>query len=748
MSNEVVKWLTSATFRRTEAEEEPEGKEWEVTIIGAKTSDALVTVDDQEYIKSKNGRLYAVEGIKESAPLWEGVKVYDNHLTQAEFEEKQGMRSPVKEWLGTIVSPWWDDASKQLKGIFKVVEDAFAKKLKNAWDQKVLDSIGLSIDTFIKEGLAVVYEGQTWPVVEGFEKIISCDTVGDPAAGGSFNRLIAANITEVQVTEQEIQAMINAAVTAAMESQKATVEATVKTILTEALATEDDADPTEEAKKAKKPDDEEMTDEEKAKMMKGQEALDRVALLESQILVKDAIAVAKLPEKLAAAAITSLSGRVVEKAQVDAVIKSLKEAQAANDPTGNETQPSGSSRNVQVGWTEQDKYAVEFARLLMGNSEFNRLRESETDKNGFVAERLNEAEWYKVWKKNDFKDIHSAYNVPALLAEWFGGNPLFDGRAMEAATTSSLATVVKNTVNIMIAADYSLQQRWYESIVKTEEVDTIDDMTLARLFGVNTLAVVPEGDPYTELVLVDEEETASFVKQGNYIGITMETLMRDKLNFVRTIPRRLSDTWYNTLSAHVAAVFTTNSATGPVLSDSGALFNATAVSTPGGHANLLTTALSTVATYAAARTAMRKQTNQPLGAGRKIQIEPKYLLVPEDLETTGLTIRNSQYIPGSANNDVNPFYQKFDVVTVPDWTDITDWALVGDPARWPAIWLIFPRGNRTPQLFTADSDVTGAMFTNDTLRFKARLLHYRFSATYSVAPVSDFRSLHKSNVAG
>jgi hypothetical protein len=260
------------------------------------------------------------------------------------------------------------------------------------------------------------------------------------------------------------------------------------------------------------------------------------------------------------------------------------------------------------------------------------------------------------------------------------------------------------------------------------------------------LDVVSEGGAYTELALADEEETATFVKQGNYIGVTMETLMSDKLNFVRTIPRRLSDTWYNTLSAHVAAVFTTNTATGPILSDSGALFNNTATATPGGHANLLTTALSTVSTYAAARTAMRKQTNMPLGAGRKIQIEPRYLLVPEDLETTGLTIRNSQYIPGSANNDINPFYQKFDVVTVPDWTDATDWALVGDPARFPAIWLIFPRGNRTPQLFTADNDVTGAMFTNDTLRFKARLLHYRFSATYSCAPVSDFRPLHKSNV--
>jgi hypothetical protein len=39
----------------------------------------------------------------------------------------------------------------------------------------------------------------------------------------------------------------------------------------------------------------------------------------------------------------------------------------------------------------------------------------------------------------------------------------------------------------------------------------------------------------------------------------------------------------------------------------------------------------------------------------------------------------------------------------------------------------------------------GAMFTNDELRFKVRLMTYKFDATYDCAPVSDFRPLHKTN---
>jgi len=39
------------------------------------------------------------------------------------------------------------------------------------------------------------------------------------------------------------------------------------------------------------------------------------------------------------------------------------------------------------------------------------------------------------------------------------------------------------------------------------------------------------------------------------------------------------------------------------------------------------------------------------------------------------------------------------------------------------------------------------MFTNDTLRFKVRMLTFRYSSTYDCAPVADWRPLHKSNVS-
>ena len=272
-------------------------------------------------------------------------------------------------------------------------------------------------------------------------------------------------------------------------------------------------------------------------------------------------------------------------------------------------------------------------------------------------------------------------------------------------------------------------------------------MTLIRDYGLSDLAIVAAGGPYVDQELSDDEETGSHIKHGNTISITLEDMLLDKVDVLARIPTKLANAWFNTKSAKAAAVFTTNSAAGPVLTDTGALFNATVTTTVGGHANLLAAVLSFTA-YGAARTAMMKQTDKKLGTGNRLMAIPKYLLVPVDLETTALQIRNSEYLPNSANNDVNPYYQKFDVVPVPNWTDATNFALVADPVEFPAIYDVKVRGYEVPQIFTAGDESSGAVFTNDTWRWKVRLMTYRFSSTYDCMPVADFRGLHQSIVPG
>jgi hypothetical protein len=466
-------------------------------------------------------------------------------------------------------------------------------------------------------------------------------------------------------------------------------------------------------------------------------------MLEGQAMLREKLDNAKLPPTFRSVVESAFAGRVADPKEVDAMIARTKEAQATADKSGKPEGVGGEGRmqesmRITGVFSPEDKAEIALLHLIAGDSTFKRLEGMDED---FVKERMPEshASWIRAGRP---------YSRARRLSEWtyevYGGNPMTD-RAKEATTTSTMTSIVKNTLNLMVAADYAIRHRWWDPIATIEEVDTIDQATLVRVFGLDQLDVVDEGAPYTELDWEDEEETAAFVKKGNFIAVTLETLLNDKLAKVRTLPTRLANSWYNTISSLVSSVFTVNTAAGPVLADTGALFNATAVGTGGGHANLLTTGLS-FDEYGVVRTAMMKQTDQPLGAGERLLIQPSHVLVPVDLETTALQIRNSEFEPGVANNDVNPWHQKFEVIVVPDWTDADNWAAVADKNQFPAIYLIFLRGAQVPQLFTADAENAGTMFTNDTIRFKVRMLTFRFSATYDCAPVGDWRPLHKSNV--
>ncbi len=731
-----------------------EGREWEVVIIGPDTEADLVVEGQETFIRSKNGRLYQAAALEASAPLWDGVKVYDNHLTDEEMAAKQGMRSVVNEWVGVIVQPAWDATRKAVTGVLKVVDEKLREKLVNAEKAGVLHAIGLSIDA-LGEGLEMQIAGASMPVVTKIAQALSVDVVADPAAGGRLSRMIAGmnplqinqSTEEVEMDPEELKKLIGDAVSAAL----AGIDQRLQVV--EARAAQQEDQPEED----ETPGQEEPVEVPAAvqeAVRKAEElvrqAEQKARLNECTLMLANKLQASGLPESYREIVAKQFRGKEFQEAELDAAIKEHREALAKLSESGQVILPAGARMSMSPV-TEVDRYALAFLRLVAGATRFNQLATRENaEYHGFDAlQRYVEAG-------------RPAIPQARRLSEWYyefthdldGVGIFANPRLREANVTSStLSSIVKNTVNLLLAADYSVREQWWGSIVRQEDVDTLDQATLVRVYGISNLSEISEGAAYTEAAWSDEEETASYAKRGNYIGVSLETFLLDKLNRVRTLPTRLANAWYNTVSALVSAVFTVNTATGPVLADTGALFNATAVTTAGGHANLGTSAL-TYATFIAARTAMMKQTDQPLGVGRRLNIRPKYLLVPVDLLATAEQIRNSELVPSqdavttatAEFQTLNSVKGQFEIVTVPDWTDTNNWAAVADPVQFPAIHLIWLRGRRTPELFSAEDERSGAMFTNDELRFKVRQFGFRYSSTYDCAPVSDFRPLYKANV--
>jgi hypothetical protein len=298
------------------------------------------------------------------------------------------------------------------------------------------------------------------------------------------------------------------------------------------------------------------------------------------------------------------------------------------------------------------------------------------------------------------------------------------------ATTSTMANVVVDGLNKVLLQAYNRREKWWEPIVVNRDLARYGDMKLIRVHGFSSLSSVTEGAAYAEKTWDDLKESASIAKKGNYIGLTLEMIMADDMDAVRAIPTLLGSAAYNTASDMVSEVFTANSGVGPTMADTYNVFDAS------NHANLRTVALD-ADEFDAAATAMMNQTEP--GSSRKLATPPAYLLVPTALRSTAMVIRNSTHIPGSGDNDINPWYHSFDVIVVPPWTDANNWAAVAPPTQVEGIVMGWLFGRQEPEIFVADSEVAGSMFTNDEMRVKVRW--------FLCVGVADYRGLHKSNVA-
>jgi hypothetical protein len=318
---------------------------------------------------------------------------------------------------------------------------------------------------------------------------------------------------------------------------------------------------------------------------------------------------------------------------------------------------------------------------------------------------------------------------------------------VQLATTADFTGLVKNALNKLVATQWSLLGRagydWWKNISVQEHFSSIQDITGTLIGTVGDLPVVAEGAEYTELQVGDSPETASFVKYGGYIPLTLELIDRDQTRKLKAYARELGSAGIRKISKLVAEIFTSNSAVGPTMADGGDLFNATAVTTAGGHANLLTTALSitqwdTVCAAVYNQPMLIKNAAGLYGTGPKMAINPKFCLVPRTLQNTAWQMLKGEFVREQDYVYDNVLKGSAVPITVPEWTDVNDWAAVCEPAIAPAIF-VGERFGLMPEVYVAGGELSPAVFMNDEHRLKVR----HFLAVW----VNDFRPLHKSNVA-
>lgn len=258
--------------------------------------------------------------------------------------------------------------------------------------------------------------------------------------------------------------------------------------------------------------------------------------------------------------------------------------------------------------------------------------------------------------------------------------------------TSDLANILANVMNKTLRRQYDTTPRTFTAWANPSTNPDFKTITRTVLSGAPSLLQVNGGGEYKRGAVTDGKETYSLATYGRTVAFSRQALINDDLSALSRVPSLMGRAAADLESDTVYAVLTANAN----LADGAALFNTTALTSAGGHANLAGSggAIS-VTTLGAGRKAMRVQVGLE---GRLINIVPAYLIVPSTQEQLAYQFTSSQFTPTQASN-INEFRKGGLTALTPiveprlDASSTTQWYLSADPAQIDTVEYCYLEGN-------------------------------------------------------
>jgi hypothetical protein len=730
--------LAAAAFAPKDTPDQPKGTSWDVTIIKAGKTLTKVPV------------WIPIEALQASLDVFKGAKVYAVLEGDANGHKKDPNKKVVREVVGFLENPYI--AGDELKATLNIMpsETWLRENLLFLASKNQLNVYQLSVDS------SIAIEGKKYVAAAGEEifvmkKILKADLdiVGEAAAGGKFNRLVASQqhqqTGDFTMLKNKLMTLFLLIYPQFLASKNIDVVKIDENELFTHLLAADKAQP-----RLKLPDgmqlDEKVIDgkitEFRAAMEKGlhpadppntdpdknqdggsnfQAALDPIQKEIKELrlqacagILAEKLAKSKLPQHLQTSIEKRWKDKLFTAVELDEDIKSVREMVALY------TQPGVDNRgmDVQAGADEQEKFQAALDGFFLCSSQALKPVKQGTDE-------------YKTLLagQDPFRSIKEAYIHFTGDTRVTGQAPK-NSRFTASLSTTDWANILANTLNRRLVRDYAqLGLDTWRTFVDVIPLNDFKEQQRVRYGGYPNLAIVGQRDPYPALASpTDEKATYSPAKRGGTEDITREMILNDDVSSVQKIPTRMARAAGQTLHEFVYDFI--RPGVNPLIYDALVLYVA-------GHANNGTTALGTTGMLAAARLRMKKQTMKD--NAKRLGLRAGYLAVPSDLEETAYGLLTPAY---SKSNQVPDFLQQVGVtpIVVDYWTDATDWVLIARKEDLTGLEVGFINGQETPEIFVSDLPNVGSFFTNDVNTFKIR-------HEYGGA-ITDFRAFDGSVVAG
>ena len=277
----------------------------------------------------------------------------------------------------------------------------------------------------------------------------------------------------------------------------------------------------------------------------------------------------------------------------------------------------------------------------------------------------------------------------------FGDNMELARQAIN--STSTFPAIMANLANKSVMVGFNEAETTYQIWAGKGSNRDFKEAARVALSEAGNLELVPEGGQFQQDFLGEASARTKVATYGKLFSLTRQAIINDDLGLFSKIATKYGSAAKRLVNKMVYAQLTGN----VKMQDGVALFDSK-------HGNVAGTgeALS-VKAIAKAITAMRRQ--KGITGDATLNITPKYLVVPPELEMTAYQIVNSTAAVDGVNSGVvNPYKGRFVVVADAELTDPDAWYLVADASQHDTIEVTYLNGVETPRLETRQGfDVDG-----------------------------------------
>lgn len=299
----------------------------------------------------------------------------------------------------------------------------------------------------------------------------------------------------------------------------------------------------------------------------------------------------------------------------------------------------------------------------------------------------------------------------------FGDNMELARQAIN--STSTFPAIMSNLANKSVMTGFNEAETTFQIWAGKGSNRDFKEAARVALSEAGNLELVPEGGQFPHDSLGEASARTKVATYGKLFSLTRQAIINDDLGLFSKIATKYGSAAKRLVNKMVYAQLTGN----VKMQDNIALFDTK-------HGNVAGTgeALS-VKAIAKAITAMRRQ--KGITGDATLNITPKYLVVPPELEMTAYQIVNSTAAVDGVNSGVvNPYKGRFVVVADAELTDPDAWYLVADASQHDTIEVTYLNGVETPRLETRQGfDVDG--------------IEYKVAFDCGVSAL-DFRGLYKN----